>query len=437
MRALVRIDEDAAFVGLAERGERGGDGQRLITELVAGVTRMRRWLDFVLGAYYRGDLRAAEPAVRAILRAGLYELRYLDTPDHAAVSEYVGIAKRLVREGAGGLVNGVLRATLRASETPMPETGDVAEDLAITRSYPTWLVRRWIETFGAEAADTFLAKGNERPVYGVRPNVLRETSEAFRARLDALGVGYEPSPWVDDVVRVRAMQALRPMLHAGEASVQDEGAALVVRLLAPAPGETVFDVCAAPGGKAILAAERMGDKGRIVASDAHAGRLSLVAKAAHAHWLTSIETLHADVDARVYSGETADAVLLDVPCSGTGVLAKRADLRWSRTPDGLAELVDLQAHLLAAASRLVRPGGRLVYATCSVEPEENERQVDRFLAGYADFRLERADGLVPPEMVTREGYYQALPHVHGTDGAFAARFVRARRRVPVKRGAEE
>ena len=429
VRALVRVEQDAAYA--ARLGTTFGDGgaydardARFVTEIVAGVTRQRRWLDFLLGSAYRADLALMEPALRNVLRVGLYERLFLGTPDHAAVSEAVALARRLVRPGAAGLVNAVLRA-LQRGPVPRPASGDVADDLAVLYSHPTWLVRRWLERFGPVETEVLLAVHNERPVHGVRVNVRRTTVADFTARVADAGGEVFPSAYLDDAVRAERLQAVLPSVRDGLAAVQDEAAALVVRVLDPQPGETVFDVCAAPGGKALYAATRMDDRGRLVASDLHAGRVRLVAKAAAAHGLSIVETLAAGVEDRVASGETADAVLLDAPCTGTGVLARRADLRWARTPDDLDTLARLQTRLLGAAAALVRPGGRLVYSTCSLEPEENEQQVARFLAAHPDFRLEPPAGRVPDAFVTPEGFYAALPHVHGTDGAFAARLVRS------------
>jgi 16S rRNA (cytosine967-C5)-methyltransferase len=208
------------------------------------------------------------------------------------------------------------------------------------------------------------------------------------------------------------------------AAVQDEAAALVVQVLDPQPGESVLDCAAAPGGKALHAAERMNNAGRLVALDAHAGKLALVERAARAHGVTIIETVAADL--RKAAGRPAlagafDRVLLDAPCSGTGVLGRRADLRWNRSETDIAELAALQDELLDAAAATVRPGGLLVYSTCSIEDEENAARVAAFLARRPEFAREDVDGLVPPAMRTPDGDYQALPHVHGTDGAYAAR----------------
>lgn len=433
-RSLVRLDADAAFAGHAER-HRGGDADaaRAATDLVAGVTRQRRWLDHALAPWIRGGMDGLfdlDAPVRAALRLGAYELLIAGTAPHAAVGEAVAVAKVLGASRASGLVNAVLRRVADAGVPSDPATGDLADDLAVRFSHPTWLVARWLDRYGEDATRRLLAHDNARPVFGLRANTLRITPAEFRAALDANGIAYEPSPYVESMVRTQAVQAVlrAGLVSGGAALVQDEGAALVVHALDPRPGETVFDVCAAPGGKAFYSAARMENTGRIIASDAHIGRLRLVHRGAESAGATIVETVHADVEARaaaaVAAGDLADAVLLDAPCSGTGVLARRADLRWQRGPADLADLVALQTRLLDAAAPLVRPGGRLVYSTCSLEADENEARVDAFLAAHPDFRRESVAGRVPDGMVTDAGDYAALPHVHGTDGAYAARLVR-------------
>ncbi len=428
--ALDRIENEGAFVGLADRAAPlDARDARLATEYEAGVTRQRRYLDFLLSRFYRGDLAAMEPRLRQVLRLGVYDLLFLRTPPHAAVNEAVALARQRVRQGAGGLVNAVLRALLRQIDAlPEPNTGDAGRDLAIAYSHPTWLVRRWLVRFGVDDTRALLAYDNDRPVYGVRVNTRRMPVAAFREMLDEADLEYAPSPYLDDFVRMPRVQGIieNGWLADGRCAIQDEAAGLVVRVLDPRKGETLFDVCAAPGGKTLYAATRMDDQGEIIASDLHVARLGLVAQGAAAHGLSIVETVAEGVERRAEtSAGKADAVLLDAPCSGTGVLAKRADLRWHRTPEELAELAALQTRLLASSARLVRPGGRLVYSTCSIEPEENEAQVEAFLSAHPDFTVESAAPFVDARFVTPEGYYAALPHRDAIDGAFAARLRRA------------
>lgn len=428
---LLRLEADRAYV--ARLADTDADdlsdprAERQALDYVAGVTRHKRYLDFLIAHFYRGDAATLEAALRQALRIGLYDLLFLDTPPHAAVHEAVELAKQRIRPGAGGLTNGLLRAATRGP-LPEPNSGDPADDLAVRHSQPTWIVRRWLARYGPDETRALLDAANARPRYALRVNTLRESVADVRAALDELEVAHEPSRYLDDFVIVDRLQ---PVLRAGwlddgRCAVQDEAAGLVVRLLDPQPGETVADVAAAPGGKAIYAAMRMQDEGTVLAFDIHATRTDLVQHAAAAHGLTSVQTEVADL--RLLAARErrpqADAVLLDAPCSGFGVLAKRADLRWQRSPEEITELVALQDDLLDAAARLVRPGGRLVYATCSIEPDENAERVTAFLGRNPEFSVESAEGFVPGEMVTDEGFYAALPHRHGTDGAFAARLRR-------------
>ena len=431
MRRLLRIEEEGAFVGFGGgggEGEWGARDERQTMEYVAGVTRRRRWLDYILQHFYRGDLAKMEPPLRQILRIALYDVLYLETPPYAAVHDAVDLAKQEVRRGAGGLVNGIMRSVLRhRDDLPRPSSGDAADDLAVRHSHPTWMVRRWLRRYSPADAERLLEWNNARPAFTVRVNTLKTTAASFRERLHELGVDAEPARHLPDSFRVGSVQPLLQsgIFDEGLCSVQDEGAGLIVQLLQPARGERILDVCAAPGGKAFYAAQLMEDSGEITAVDVHEGRLRLVERGADQLGITCIRTIvH---DARAFRADKAfDRVLLDAPCSGLGVLAKRADLRWNRVPEDLQELAALQDALLDAAAANVRAGGVLVYGTCTIEPDENEDRVHAFLGRHSDFVVERADEFVSPELVREDGFFATLPFRDGIDGAFGARLRRVK-----------
>ncbi len=439
LAALQRIEEDKAYVARLEPDARLVAGaRRSATDLLAGVTRWRRWLDHLIDRTFSGKPDQLDPVLRQVLRLGLYELFYTGTPPHAAVHAAVGLARDQGLEKGMGLVNAILRKLdQQREELPAPATGDPLEDLAIRHSHPTWLVRRWRDRFGMSELQALLAWNNRRPRHGLRVNRLQADLDTLRAELADTEAGAEPSPWLPaDFLRI---QRLQPVLDAGLvarglAAIQDEAAALVVLVLDPRPDESIVDLCAAPGGKACFAAARMEDRGRLLAIDLHPGKLRLIATAARRLGLSCLQPLEADLlrlhELRDASGQPlvrqADRVLLDAPCSGTGVLARRADLRWQREAKDLADLCRQQDRMLDAAASLVRPDGLLVYSTCSLEPEENEGRVAAFLERHPDFVQESAAGLVPPELLDADGAYRSLPQRHGMDGAYAARLRRRR-----------
>jgi 16S rRNA (cytosine967-C5)-methyltransferase len=259
----------------------------------------------------------------------------------------------------------------------------------------------------------------------LRVNTLRTNVDAVCRQLDTLEVSWRLGV-IGDLVRVDKLQPVVAggMLSRGEVVVQDEGAALVVDLLDPRRGETIIDACAAPGGKSLYAAARMSNEGRVVAIDVSETRIGLVAEAAARCGVRIVETRVQDFADPAVEVPVADRVLVDAPCTGLGVLCKRADLRWRREPSDVASLCSLQDRLLDRAADVVRPAGVLVYSTCTITPEENEDRVTDFLTRHPNFEIESAIDFVPSSFVASGGSYESLPHVHGLDGAFATRLRR-------------
>ncbi|KAF8694768.1 hypothetical protein HU200_037859 [Digitaria exilis] len=455
---LLRIEKGKAFADLLnEKTNDSGDNEmgyvertlgfrtryledrdiRLVTVIVAGTVRWKRYLDYLIMSLCTEEkmFREMEPLLLQILRIAFFEILKLDVPAYAIVDENVSLAKAALRPGAGNMVNAILRKLILLKETnslPLPNIeGDdraQARALSIIYSHPVWMVRRWIRFHGKDDTLRLMNWNNSDPHFSLRVNTSKGYTRAdLVKRLESLQVHYEESI-MDEFVRIReGMQAVLQagLLKDGMCAVQDESAGLVVSVVDPQPGETIIDCCAAPGGKTLFMASRLSGQGKIWALDVNKGRLRILMDAAKLHSLNDmIHDIHADL--RLYAKETTakyDKVLLDAPCSGLGVLSKRADLRWNRQFEDLEELMCLQDELLDSASTLVKPGGILIYSTCSIDPEENEKRITAFVKRHPEFAIQSVCGYVPAEFITDEGFYSSNPTKHSMDGAFAARLV--------------
>jgi 16S rRNA (cytosine967-C5)-methyltransferase len=431
LRILQAVDTRSAFSDRLLDGahQRGGPDPRdhaLLHELVKGTLRWRGRIDWVLDKLVHIGIDKVQPWIKNVLRLGAYQVLFLDrVPAHAAVDEAVKLAHQYGHPGTAGLANSVLRRLVEEKDQLKPPEGDDAESLAIWGSHPRWIVARWLERFGPEATRALMTADNRAVPVGLRVNRLKLTREELIERLAQEGVTATPAKHSPDVVwagNAAAPGALEAFKR-GLCTAQDESEALVSRLVAPEPHERLLDLCAAPGGKCTHLAERMGDEGEVWAMERADGRVDALEHTVRRLGLHSIHVVQGD--GRHYNFPMPfDRVLVDAPCSGLGVLGRRADARWRKGPEVLREMPPLQLDLLGAGGRRVRPGGVLVYSVCSFEPEETIQVVERFLRGNPAFVLESASGLLPDEVVDEQGFMRVLPHVHGCDGAFAARFRR-------------
>jgi 16S rRNA (cytosine967-C5)-methyltransferase len=390
-------------------------------ELVYGTFRLRGRIDHVLNQFARDGVDSLHPEVLDVLRLGAYQLLEMGSvPPYAAVSQSVELARFAGAARAAGLVNGVLQNLQRRRESiRFPDFArDPAAHLETWGSHPRWLVERWIARWGADEARALVEADDLRPDLYIRP--LGISADEARVRLGEAEIASETVDFAPDSVRILPPATAGEALAAVPAVVQDPAAALVVRYAAVPEGATVIDLAAAPGGKALGMAERAA---HVAAADLSPRRIGRVAEnAARIGWGGRIGPVVAD--GRHPPFRAADAVLLDAPCTGTGTFRRHPDGRWRVTPDDLAALARLQRELLDAAAALVRPGGVLVYSTCSLEREENEERVEAFLADHPEFEPRPAPGAVPSGLVDGEGRLCVLPQRHGVDGAFAARLGR-------------
>jgi len=382
----------------------------LATELVNGVLRQRLQLDYLISHVYHHKLDKAASVLKNILRLGAYQILFLNkVPDWAAVNECVKLARKYKGDRMSKLVNGVLRKITPDSMTleawlseEQPE-----KQLAIRYSHPEWLIERWMRAFGAEKTGAILTYNNQPPLLGFRINRLKASAEQFFANSDA-EVKYETCN-IESFFLSKDFTTFEPAISGGLLTVQNPTQGRACLLLNPAPGTTVLDLCSAPGGKATFLAELMQNSGQLLAVDRYEQKLLKLDAHAKALGITMITTVTADARSFI-PDQRPDAILLDAPCSGTGVLGRRAELRWKVSPEMLVELVQLQSDLLDHAAALLDDGGVLVYATCSIEPEENSLQIEAFLERNPDFTTDPEE-----KILTLPGEYR------GFDGGFCQR----------------
>lgn len=407
--------------------------RRWTQELLYGMLRRRAWLDAQLSERVRGGLARLDPDLTDLLRLGIYQLLYMGSvPAYAAIAQTVELAKRRHGLGASKLANAVLRRIEREREAISLEASprdplvrelsrtDPVDALALVHSHPRWLVARWVGRWGAEETERLLAANNREAPLIVRPyNIVHEQLEAT---LESAGVRVEEAPLVRDSILLPPGVSLAELgaFRQGLLYVQDPAATLVVKYAAPTPGARVADLCAAPGGKSL---ELSRTAAEVFSADRSFARLQRMLGNLRRLEARNIHALVAD--AREPAIAPVDLALIDVPCTGTGTFRRHPDARWRLRISDLAVMAALQRAVFRAAAAVVKPGGLLVYSTCSLEPEENDAQVESFLAEHPDWQLEPPPEGAVPAQVLDAGRLRVLPQRHGADGAFAARLRRA------------
>jgi 16S rRNA (cytosine967-C5)-methyltransferase len=411
----------------------------LATEVAFGALRWQRYLDWILAPHSRRRLESLDPGVLAVLRMSAYQIVFLErVPAFAIVNDAVTLAGS--RPGVAGFVNAVLRSFARRGVHEREPTAprDPIDALATRCSFPTWLAVRWVTRYGIGEAAALMKALDERPPVTLRVNTLRTTRDALLARLAtdegrvAAATPYAPEGVIVDHGATKP-GATKPgggppaswrAFDEGDFAVQDEASMLVARLLGPVPGDLVVDACAAPGTKTTHLAQLMENRGRVIAFDPNAARLGRVGEAAARLGVSIIETRAETVEAQAPALPGAcNGVLVDAPCTALGILRRHPEIKWRRKPADIATSAARQREILTAAATMVKPGGRLVYATCSLEPEENDDVIRAFLAERADFAVDAPAGFPLP--LDAGGVLRCVPSRHGTDGFTAVRVRRA------------
>ena len=435
IKILNRIQNEGAYSTLAvkkaleDKSERKDSG--FIRELVYGVLENQRLIDEIVKESSSVKIRKIHPIILIILRTAIYQLLFMDTvPESAIVNEAVNLAKKYGHRGTTGFVNGLLRgvsskkAYFKSEEYMSQEC-----ELGIRYSHPDYLVALWRTQYGLEFTKDLLKANNSVPPFTIRNNTLKIDSTDLISILEAEGYETEPGKYSKDCIIIknpRSMTRLSAYTD-GLFTIQDEASMLVTEVLNAQKDSLILDVCSAPGGKATHMAQWIGDKGTIIARDIYPHKLKLIEELSLRLGIKSIKSEIWDAkepdDKLKYK---VDYCLVDAPCSGLGLIRRKPDIKWTRTSEELIELSRLQTIILKTASNYIKPGGTLVYSTCTINRQENLDVITNFLRESTDFRLvpiELANG-VKISATQDSGYLELYPNIHGTDGFFMAKMVR-------------
>lgn len=402
--------------------------RRFITELVYGTVKSGDTLLWILKKFVNRPLNKIEPTVINILRLGIYQIVFMDkVPASAACNEAVNLAKKFSNQGSAKFVNGVLRNLIRQPEKYAMPTGNKAIEVAVREQHPVWLVKKFIHTFGSEAALKLCQFNNTNAPLVLRTNTLKITRPELIKELKQNECTVIPSKIAPEGIICQSHASLNKLkpLQNGMAQVQDESSMLVAHVLNPQKGDFIIDTCSAPGGKTTHIAALMNNEGTIIAGDIYEHKLKLINENAHRLGINIIKTQLLDArEVGNFYPNKADKILVDAPCSGLGVLRRKPDSRWNKTEDLLSELPALQLEILNSAALAVKKGGVLVYSTCTIMPEENQNVIDEFLKTHADFKLDDVHKFLPFKHKDKTKTLQLMPHIDHTDGFFIARLIR-------------
>lgn len=433
---LYEINEKGAYANLAlEKGLKGDRmtlaDRNLVTELVNGTVRMQKHLDWVLALFLQGDINKQNRWFLNILRLSIYQLLFMERiPPYACVNEAVNMARRKVNTSMARVTNAVLRRFLREKNQLTYPPLDDPSYLAVYYSHPEWIIVKYLDEYGWELSRNILEYNNQRPGLDFRYNRLKGSRTEIIQKLTDEGVSCTPSPMVPDSIQVNSLPGSISNLDSyrqGMIYIQNQASMLAVPILNPQPGEMVFDLCAGVGGKTTHLAEWMDNTGVILAYDLYPRKLELLSQNAARMGISIIKTQTADVLQLRPDKPAADRILLDVPCTGLGVLNRRSDSRWHKKPEDLAALLDIQQRLLDKAAGMLKSDGLMLYSTCTILKEENQLQITQFLQRNRNYKLEPLPEDITSSVldhqdreISRQGMLLLTPGKYGTDGMFYA-----------------
>lgn len=417
-----------------------------ITRVTEGTLEHMIEIDYILDRFSKVKVKKMKPVIRGILRSAVYQLKYMDSvPDRAVCNEAVKLAVRKGFSGLKGYVNGVLRSVARGLDD-VQYPGEKMEELSVRYSCPKWILDLWGRTYGTEVIEKMLNDFQQEKPVTIRCCLNRISPDRLRERLESEGITVEKHPYLPYAFQISGYDYLNDLaaFQEGFFTVQDISSMLVAEIASPEAGAQVIDVCAAPGGKALHTAEKLymaeaqllkdenaqknRTAGHVEARDLTEGKVELIRENIERTGLTNISAVCRDASVPDRDAEgRADLVIADLPCSGLGVIGKKPDLKYKASPEGIDSLVRLQQKILSCAQSYVKPGGTLIYSTCTVNPGENIDNVHWFLQQYPEFSPGDIRDRICPELresVVEKGCIQLLPGVHKSDGFFIARLVR-------------
>ena len=436
LKILIKVFESKSYSNILIKnlGDKYSSLDRaFITEMVYGTIKYKLKIDYIIN--YLSNIKSNKilPPILNILRLGIYQIEFMDkVPESAAVNESVKLARKYGNPGAVKYVNAVLRNYCRKRENiayPLKDV-DILQYLSISYSFPEWMVERLIDEFGETFTEDFLKSSNTIPGMNIRVNTSKIEIESLKKSLSEKGIEVCDGLYIENSLVLKNVSNLENLeeFKNGYFAVQDESSMLAALLLSPKPGEFIMDVCSAPGTKSTHIAQLMDNKGTVIAGDINNNKLRLVDESAHRLGIDIIHTICSDATTIIDEyRDKADRVLIDVPCSGLGIMRKKPEIRWNREIKDLSEIQSIQKSILIASSKYVKPGGILVYSTCTILRCENKEIIMEFLNNNGNFVLENISDLLPDKLKYKDGkdgFIELYPNVDSIDGFFIARLRR-------------